>query len=174
MDPEGEQHGEEDDQSQEKVDQVGQNDRERQHLPWEVHLLDQMSIAHDAINGAQDGSIEIVPGQEGTEDKNGKFGNDVVGHQDSEEDRVDGHHQQGVAQAPDKAQDRVAVAQLNVPDHQVPHQLAIFNQFQNSLSHLLSYLIGWQTTAWQGTLASGYTPLTAALATALSSMSPVF
>ncbi len=127
VDPEDEQHGEEDDQGQEKVDQVGEHYRERQYLPRKVHLLDQVSIADDAVNGAHDGGIEIVPGQEGAEDENRIFVNGVVGHHDSEEDSVDAHHQQGVAQRPGKAEDRVAITQLYVPDHQVSHQLPIFD-----------------------------------------------
>ena len=119
MNRKNERYDDERDHRQQKIHRIGQHDRSRQHDARKVDLVDERGRGDYAGRRAGEAARMQISGQDTDQDENGKFRDALVAQEDSEDEGEDHHHQDGVEEAPEETENRVAIAQLQVTNDEI-------------------------------------------------------
>jgi len=101
-------------ESEEKVEEVDQYDREGQDFPGEVDFFNQVAVIGNRAGAHGDGGAQEGPGQEGAEEENRKIFH-FRAHQVFKDHRIDRQHEQRVEQGPEETQGSPFVFHFQVP-----------------------------------------------------------
>ena len=125
-------------QAEEEVHQVGQHRDDRQHLGREQHLLDQVAARDEHVGRFGERRAEPRPRQDAAEEEQ-PVGPDVLRvlrrHDHGEHERVHQQQQQRVEERPEEAEDRAAVARLEVARHERLDEAPVLQQGAEVVEH---------------------------------------
>jgi hypothetical protein len=120
--------------AQHEVDEIGDDHGEWQHFTREVDLLEQIMVGKHGLAGVHQRHLEEHPGQEGHEEIRGVVGY-IDPHNELHDDRDGGHLDERVDERPEKAEDRVLVAHLEVTYDQLREKVAVFEELEQVSNH---------------------------------------